>query len=81
MRSGRIVGQAKWSTTKHTKDQSSSKEGDAVYTVKLEGNPLSWAPSRKQNDWFQQVRSQLDQMKVLNENNLELVDRKRMLFH
>ena len=40
MRNGRIVGQARRSTTKGTKDQSSSEEGDTVYTVILEGNPL-----------------------------------------
>ena len=47
-----IVGQVKWTTTNHTKGQSSSKEGDVVYMVGLEGNPLLWAPSGTPNDFF-----------------------------
>ena len=35
-----IVGQVKWTTINHTKGQSSSKEGDVVYVVVLEGSPL-----------------------------------------
>ena len=35
-----IVGQVKWSTPNHIKGQSSSKEGDIVYVVVLEGSPL-----------------------------------------
>ena len=50
-----MVGQAKWTTTNHTKGQSSSKEGDVVYMVELEGSPLLWAPSGKPNRSFQQV--------------------------
>ena len=33
-----------------TKGRSSSKEGDVVYMVGLEGSPLLQAPSRKPND-------------------------------
>ena len=49
------VGQVKWTTTNHTKGQSSSKEGDVVFMVELEGSPLLWASSEKPKDWFQQV--------------------------
>ena len=35
-----IMGQGKRATTNHTKGQSSSKEGDVVYMVGLEGSPL-----------------------------------------
>ena len=50
-----VVGQVKWITTNHTKGQSSSKEGDAVYMMGMEGRPLLWAPSGKPNDWCQQL--------------------------
>ena len=51
-----IVGQLKWTTTtNHTKGQSSTKEGDVVHMVELEGSPLLWPPSWKPNNSFQQV--------------------------
>ena len=47
-RMGEIVGQVKWTnTTNHTEGQSSSKEGDVVYTVGLEGSPLFTSSFRK----------------------------------
>ena len=42
-----IMGQAKWTTTNHTKGRFSSKEGNVVNMVELERSPLFWAPSRK----------------------------------
>ena len=38
---GEIMEQGKWTSTNHTKSQSSSKEGDVVY-ITLEGNSLLW---------------------------------------
>ena len=49
------MGQGKWTTTNYTKDRSSSKESGAVYMVGLEGRPLLWTSSGKQNNQFQQV--------------------------
>ena len=47
-RMGEIVGQGKWTnTTNHTEGQSSSKEGDVVYMVGLEGSPLFTNSFRK----------------------------------
>ena len=47
-RMGEIVGQMKWTTTNNkTEGQSSSKEGDVVYTVGLEGSPLFASSFRK----------------------------------
>ena len=70
-----IVGQAKWTTTNHTKCQSSSKEGDIVYTVGLEGSENQTINSNK-------YCSQLDQLKVaLDEKHPELVNRKYIIFH
>ena len=37
-----IMEQGKWTSTNHTKGQSSSKEGDVVYIAGLEGNSLLW---------------------------------------
>ena len=50
------MGQVEWTSNSHTMGWSSSKEGDIVYVVRLEGSPLLWAPSRKPNDEFQQVQ-------------------------
>ena len=35
-----VMGQAKWTTTIHSKVWSSSQEGDVVYMVELKGSPL-----------------------------------------
>ena len=43
------MGQAKWTTTNHNKGQSSSKEGDVVYMVGLEGGPVLWVSTGKPN--------------------------------
>ena len=73
--------QAKWTTSSYTKGQSSSKEGDVVYMMGLDGNPLLWAPSGKtinSNKYW----SQLDQLKVaLDEKRPELVNINYMIFH
>ena len=45
-----IMGQLKWTTNNHTKGLTSSKEGDVLYVVGLEGSPLLRAPSGKPND-------------------------------
>ena len=50
MQNRRDKEQLKWKTTNRTKAQSSSKEVDDVYMVRLEGCPLLWAPSGKIND-------------------------------
>ena len=52
---GRDHGQGKWTTTNHTKGQSSTKDDDDVFLAGLEGSPLLRAPSGKPNDQFQQV--------------------------
>ena len=49
------MGQAKWTTTNHTKGRYSCKEGEVVHMVGLDGSLLVWAPSRKPDDSFQQV--------------------------
>ena len=62
--------------------QSSSKEGDAVYMVGLEGSPLLWAPSGKPNNQFQQVLLPIGLTKeALDEKCLELVNTKCITFH
>ena len=77
-----IVGQAKWTTNNHSKGRSSSKEGDVVYMVGLEGSPLLWAPSGKPNINSNKYCSQLDQLKAaLNKKCPELVSRKHIIFH
>ena len=55
------VGQAKRTTTNHTKGQSLSKEGD-VYTVGLEGNPLLWFLPENQMINSSKYCFQLDQL-------------------
>ena len=45
-----IVGQVEWTNTSHTKGRSSSKKGDFVYMVGLEGSSLLRAPSGKPNN-------------------------------
>ena len=49
MWNGKDHGQAKWTTTNHNQGQSSSKEGDGMYMIGLEGSPLLSASSGKPN--------------------------------
>ena len=75
-----IMGQLKWTTANHTKGQSSSKDGDVMYMVRLEGSPLFRAPSRKPIS-FNKYCSRLELKTALNEKHPELVNRKRVMFH
>ena len=69
-----FMEQMKWTTMKHTKGQSSSKEDDDVYMVRLEWSPLLWDPLESQIFLSNRYCSQLDQLKAaLNEKHLELV--------
>ena len=61
----------------HSKSWSSSKE-DVVYMVGLEETPLLWA-SGKPNDQSQQVLPPIKA--ALDENHLELVNIKCIIFH
>ena len=77
-----FIGKAKWTTTNHTKDRSSSQKGDVVYMEGLEGSPLLWAPSGKCKINSNNYCSKLDPLKaVLNEKHPELVNRKLIIFH
>ena len=77
-----FIGKAKWTTTNHTKDQSSSQKGDVVYMEGLERSPLLWAPSGKCMINSNNYCSKLDPLKaVLNEKHPELVNRKLIIFH
>ena len=75
-----IMGQMKGSITNHTKGWSLSKEGD-VYTMKLEGSPLWWAPSENQMMNSNKYCSQLDKLKAHDEKHPELVNRKLKICH
>ena len=68
-----IVGQAKWTTTNHTKDQSLSKEGDAVNVLELEGSPLFLPENQMINFKY---CSQLNQIKVYG-----ISQQKCIIFH
>ena len=76
-----IMGQLKWTITNHTKDQSSSKEGDVVYMVGLgvlyyELLPENWTVnSNKYCPQFDQLKAAFD------EKHPELVNRKCIIFH
>ena len=50
------------------KGQSSSKEGDVVYMMGLEGCPLVWVPSEKLQIISNKHGSQLDHLKVALNN-------------
>ena len=77
-----ILGQRNVPPPTTPKARSSPREGDVVYVVGLEGSPLLWASSRKPNDESNKYCSQLDQLKAaLNKKHLELVNRKRIIFH
>ena len=75
-----IMAQVKWTTTNHTKDRSSSKEGD-VYMVGLgvlyyELLPENWTVNSNK------YCPQFDQLKAaLAEKHPELVNRKHIIFH
>jgi len=65
----------------YTKGLSSSKEGDVVCMVGLEGSPLLWTPFGKPNN-SNKYCSQLDQLKAaLDKKCPELVNRKCIIFH
>ena len=76
-----IIGQVKWTTTNHTKDWSSSKEGDVVYMVGLGGLYYELLPE----NWTVNSNKycpQSDQLKAaLDEKHPELVNRKYIIFH
>ena len=75
------MGQVKWTITNHTKDRSSSKEGDVVYMVGLgvlyyELLPENWTVnSNKYCPQFDQLKAALD------EKHPELVNTKCIIFH
>ena len=78
------MGQAQWTTTDHTKGQSSSIDSDGgigMLMVGLERSPLLWAFSRKLNNSNTHC-SQLDQLKgALNKKDSASVNRNCMIFH
>ena len=80
-----IVGQAKWTTTNHTKVWSSSKEGDVVYMcIWWDWKWVIYYELLPENQMINSNKycSQLDQLKTaLNEKRLELVNRKRIISH
>ena len=66
----------------HTKGQSSSKEGDVVYTVGLEGSSIMSSFRKTKTINFNKYCSQLDQLKAaLDEKHPESVNRKHIIFH
>ena len=79
-----IVGQAKWTTTNHTKHRSSSKEGgvsciwwDWKGVLYYELLPENQTINSNNNKYC----SQLDQLKAaLDKKRLELVNRKHIIF-
>ena len=72
-----IVGQAKWTTTNHTKGWSSAKEGDVVYM-----GGIGFLLPENQTINSNKYCSHLDQLKAaLDKKCLELVTRKRIIFH
>ena len=72
----------KGTTTNHAKGWSSSKEGDVVYMVGLEGSPLLWVPSGKPNDEFQQVLLPIRPTESsTQQKHPELVNRKCIIFY
>ena len=72
----------KGTTTNHAKGWSSSKEGDVVYMVGLEGSPLLWVPSGKPNDQFQQVLLPIRPTESsTQQKHPELVNRKCIIFY
>ena len=75
------MGQEKWTITNHTKGQSSSKEGDVVY---MDWKGVLYYALLLENQTINSNKywSPLDQMKAaLIEKCLELVNRKRIIFH
>ena len=75
-----IMQQAKWTTSNYTKGRSSSKEGDVVYMMGLDGSPLLWAPFQKTKQLI--LCSQLDQLKAaFDKTHPELVNGKFIIFH
>ena len=69
-------------TTNHTKGQSSSKKGDTVYIVGLEGSLYYELLPANQTVNSNKYYSQLDQLKVaLNKKHPKLVKRKCIIFH
>ena len=65
-----IMGQVKWTTINHTKGQSSSKEGDVVYMVGLEGSPLYELLPENQTINSNKYCSQLYQLKAALDNSV-----------
>ena len=52
-----IIIQTKWTIVNITKDQSLSKEVNAVYIAGLERDALLWAHFKEKNYWFEQYYS------------------------
>ena len=76
------MGQVKWTAINHTKGWSSSKEGDAVYMVRLKEVLYYELLLESQMINFNKDCSQLDQLKAaLDEKYPELVNRKRIIFY
>ena len=79
-----IVGQAIWTTTNHTKDQSSSKEGECCVYIWWDWKVVLYYELLPENQTINSNKycSQLDQMKAaLDEKRLELVNKKCIIFH
>ena len=74
------MGQAKWITTNHTKDQSSSREDDVVYMVGLPREPSYELLLENQMITSNKYCSQLGQLKAAF-NRKKLVNRKSMISH
>ena len=75
-------GASKMNHHQHTKGWTSSKEGDVVYMVGLEGSLLLWAPSGKPNNQFQQELLQIrPTVGSTGQKASELVNRKCIIFH